>query len=92
MDYAWSSAETLILLNNHPVVSVVWLCLIMLVYYAARMEPFRGKLLTCWGMCKDRISFLYGNSSFSSFERLLQMLSVGDAGAQAVRYTSRPTK
>lgn len=50
MGYTWSSVETLILLmTNHPVVSVVSLCLVMSGCYAACTEPFRGKLVAYLG-------------------------------------------
>lgn len=41
---------------NHPVSSVVWLCLIMSVYDDACMEPFQGKAGGFLGVCVKRES------------------------------------
>lgn len=92
MDYAWSSVETLILLMvNLPVVSVVWLCLITSVYCASCMEPFRGKLEACLGVCLKRESLCFVGTAPLQFWEVAAWCKVWERQVTGCRSPSRPT-
>lgn len=67
LEFCWNP-HTMV---NHPVVSVAWLHLIMSIYYAACMKPFRGKLVACWGCVGGENLLPLWKWLLSSFERLL---------------------